>query len=177
MDKKNDTEDNKDDEKKDISFSFITGPPAINDNWHCPVCTRIFRNPVRLNNDPNFTFCHSCIDKWCKKCVQMGNRPTNPMTGLPIKKTDKLYHDTKLLKDIKFFFQKVADKMNESPLYINGQELPKKSAKDAQKFFEEHLKHLKPEYETYSRWSEWIAESWYNMCYQLSGSDDSPQDL
>lgn len=38
----------------------------ITDNFDCPVCTLVARNPKDCNNCGS-VFCSSCIDDWMKK--------------------------------------------------------------------------------------------------------------
>merc|ERR1719461_2381499 len=42
-----------------------------------------------------------------------------------------------------------------------------KSARDARKFFEKHLSHLRAEYTKSGQWKEYIVETWYRMTHSV----------
>ena len=162
-------------EKKVESFSFISAPPKIKDDWLCPICKKIVRDPKSLNGDPKFTFCSKCIAGWWRICDD-GNRPrTNPMTNLPITTSDRLIPAKQISKDIKYFFEQVAITMNERQTFYRGPmgrySFPPQRAMDAQDFFNEHLAHLKPEYQRCEYFTEWIVEKFYGMWHAFDASN------
>ena len=149
--------------------------PEIKD-FECPICLKIMRNPVKLNNISAHTFCKECIEKWLQ------NHRKNPLTGQKIQGCCTLNHYDELRKEIEaLFFDCIQAKqemtiIKKRPYDRDGYKFKPETAKVAEKFYEENLKHLEPEF--YARpWVREQLERFGNRPYPSNDDNSKDQSL
>ena len=151
--------------------------PEIKKDWECPICKEIMRNPVKLNNVSAHTFCKQCIKTWLK------NHKTNPLTGEKMKGSVILKYNDKVREEIKNLFLQCNEAKQKIqnyyvPQHGYGDYIPLKSAtaKVAEKFHNENLKHLEGDF----YWTPWAKEQWdsiQNMSFPSNDEDLREQSL